>query len=213
MYTALRATTRSLIGLLSQAYQNDPELSVVFNPVGSLVVSPNTPEEMQTTTLSGLSVWLYQVVRDEHVLNDPPRRNGLNLIEPHGLPLRLHYLMTPHVEANEDGSATETEQAILGLVLQTFNDNPKLTGAQLLSDFSGTDTEINVRLEALNLEEITRVWDSLESAYQLSVSYEVSIINIESNRQPVLVPPVDNISTEFGLIQAHGSINAGITNG
>ena len=38
--------------------------------------------------------------------------------------------------------------------------------------------ELKVRLEPLTLEEITRVWEALEGSYQLSVSYEVSVVNI-----------------------------------
>ncbi|MGR9100730.1 MAG: DUF4255 domain-containing protein [Gammaproteobacteria bacterium] len=204
MYTALRATTKTLTGLLSAKIQADPELGVMFDPVGTMLVSPNTPQEMGVNAQAGLSVWLYRIVRDEFTLNAPPRRVGIDRVEYPPLPMRLYYLMTPFVDSTEDGSGTVMEQTILGLVLQTLNDKPVLKGADLLGEFAGTDTEITVRLESLDLEEITRIWDSLESSYQLSVSYEVSVVPIDTGRQPMAVAPVKTVGNEYGKIIGTG---------
>ncbi|MGR9072430.1 MAG: DUF4255 domain-containing protein [Gammaproteobacteria bacterium] len=204
MYTALRATTKTLTGLLSAKIQADPELGVMFDPVGTMLVSPNTPQEMGVNSQAGLSVWLYRIVRDEFTLNAPPRRVGIDRVEHPPLPMRLYYLMTPFVDSTEDGSGTVMEQTILGLVLQTLNDKPVLKGADLLGEFAGTDTEITVRLESLDLEEITRIWDSLESSYQLSVSYEVSVVPIDTGRQPMAVAPVKTVGNEYGKIIGTG---------
>jgi hypothetical protein len=60
--------------------------------------------------------------------------------------------------------------------------------------------ELKVRLEPLTLEEITRVWEALEGSYQLSVSYEVSIVNIMPELEPERISPVDIAMPEYGLI-------------
>ena len=59
-----------------------------------------------------------------------------------------------------------------------------------------------MRLEALSLEEITRVWEALEGSYQLSVSYEVSLVDIASDLEPEHVSPVQVVLPEYGIVVA-----------
>jgi len=59
---------------------------------------------------------------------------------------------------------------------------------------------LKLRLEPLSLDEITKVWDALEDSYQLSVSYEVSLVDIASELEPELVSPVEVTLVEYGLI-------------
>jgi hypothetical protein len=202
MYTALRATSLTLAQFLRSRFETDPNLAPFFNPGlgGTMVVSLQTPEEMNAAPEEeGLSVWLYRVVRDEDRLNLPPERLGPGRIHRAPLPLRLHYLMTPLTNAKAN-AGPETEQVVLGKVLQTFYDHPLLSGADLQDDFSGTTLELAVRLETLSLEEIARVWDSLEGSFQLSASYEVSLVMIRSGLEPEDVPPVEVVLPEFGTI-------------
>jgi hypothetical protein len=92
MYTAIRATSITLRDFLLDQFTNDPFLSGLFVPAlgGTLIVSLNNPEEMADRTLSGLSVWLYQVVRDEERLNAPPERLGAGRSRPAPQPRRRH---------------------------------------------------------------------------------------------------------------------------
>jgi Pvc16 N-terminal domain len=196
MYTALRATSRTLAKFLETKFQADPLLSGFFG--GGMVVSLNTPEEMNEKPAEGLSVWLYRVIRDEQRLNDPPVRLSPTELQPPPLPLRLHYLVTP--VTSERFGDPETEQIILGKVLQVFYSHPILRGIDLQAEFSGTEVELRMRLEPMSLEEITRVWDALEGSYQLSVSYEVSVVNITPELEPERVAPVEIAMPEYGLI-------------
>lgn len=196
MYTALRATSRTLVQFLEARLQSDPTLKAFFT--GGMVVSLTTPHEMTQKPAEGLSVWLYRIIRDDQRLNDPPRRLNATQLEPPPLPVRLHYLITP--VTNERAGNPETEQLILGKVLQLFHSHPVLRGTDLQAEFSGTDVELNIRLEPMPLEEITRVWEALEGSYQLSVSYEVSVVNIMPEQEPERVSPVEVVMPEYGLI-------------
>lgn len=207
MYTALRATSLTMSHLLTQQLENDTNLRAFFSASagGNMVVTLNTPQEMGQAGQEGLSVWLYRIERDEQRLNDPPRRVAFDRERRTPLPLRLHYLVAPIVDTNEvNGSGAELEQAILGKVLQTFYDYPKLRGTDLRDDFAGTTVELSVRLEPQGLEEITRVWDALDRSYQLCLSYEVSVVCIESAREEVDLAPVEVVIPEFGVITASG---------
>jgi len=196
MYTALRATSRTLAKFIETKFQADPLLSGFFG--GGMVVSLNTPQEMNEKPAEGLSVWLYRVIRDEQRLNDPPVRLSPTELQPPPLPLRLHYLVTP--VTSERFGDPETEQIILGKVLQVFYSHPILRGIDLQAEFSGTEVELRIRLEPMSLEEITRVWDALEGSYQMSVSYEVSVVNITPELEPERVAPVEIAMPEYGLI-------------
>jgi hypothetical protein len=205
MYTALSAASRTLQNLLEDELENDPQLAAYFNPAsaGSMVVSLNTPQEMLTQNIEGISVWLYRVMRDDQRLNMPPERINETQVRRLPLPVRLHYLITPIVNSTETIYGPELEQIILGKTLQVFqvfHDHPIQRGSALQAGFVGTDVELNTRLEPLSLEEITRVWDALDRSYQLSVSYEVSVVEVESGRQPLSVAPVQEVVSETGLI-------------
>ena len=163
-----------------------------------MVVSLNTPGEMTGKPAEGLSVWLYRIMRDEQRLNDPPTRLSLTELLPPPLPIRLHYLMTP--VTSERFGDPETEQIMMGRVLQIFHSHPILRGSDLQAEFLGTEVELRVRLEPMMLDEITRVWDALNGSYQLSVSYEVSIVNVNPELEPEHIAPVSIALPEYGSI-------------
>lgn len=198
MITAMRAASETLRDVLLSHFQSDPGLQMIFTPMGAGVVSLATPDEMVNAGESGVSLWLYRVVRDEQRLNVPPQRLAADRLRPTPLPVRLHYLVTPILSGDAGMPAPETEQHVLGAVLQTFYDLPLINGAALAGDFSGTRVELAVRLESLALEEMTRIWDSLERSYQLCLSYEVGVVVIESARQTSPARPVTIALPEVG---------------
>jgi hypothetical protein len=202
MYTHLAATSETLRQFLLAGLRADlgpSGLAAFFN--GAFQVSLATPQEMTqgNPAQQGLSLWLYRIVRDESRLNDPPLvrplPSGQVEIVPPPLPLRLHYLVTPVVD-----NSPNTEQRILGRVLQLFHSTPVLAGALLADELAGTEAQVIVRLEALSLDEIARVWEALEGSYQLCISYEVTLANIETIAFPQRGVPVESARSDWALI-------------
>lgn len=198
MITALRATSRTVADYLRDQFVADPVLRALFAAPGTLGVYLNAPPDM-TGSRGGLSVWLYRVERDESTLNHPPERVTPTLTRHRPLPVRLHYLLTPVTGGTED-DAPETEQAILGKVLQCFHDHPQLGGTDLRDDLAGTAGTVTLRLESLSVDELARVWDALESPYRTSLSYEASVVEVHSGEQPVAGPPVRVPRPEVGVV-------------
>jgi hypothetical protein len=202
-YRAINSTTLTLVDLLAAKFIADPLLRPFFDSGlgGGLVVSARTPQEMADNDEGGLSVWLYHITRDPELLNMPPRRIGPDTWENRPLPLRLHYLMTAVANGSESTSNDPgLEQFIIGKVLQTLHDTPTLQGALLRGDLVGSGSSLAVRLEPMGLEEITRVWDALESSYQLCVSYEVSLVLVASDKEAERIAPVTSAEPEYGVI-------------
>ncbi len=200
MYTALLATSQTLSEYLQNRLETDPNLRTFFDSGlgGTMVVSLRNPEEMAQKNDQGLSMWLYRITRDEDRLNDPPERISPILYQEPPLPLRLHYLFTPVVDPSTTNN-TEIEQRVLGKVLQSLYGHPLFRGTDLSGDFAGTDAELRARLEPMSVEDATRIWNALEQPYQLSVSYEVTLVNIDSEILESNTP-VTQVIPEYGVI-------------
>ncbi len=83
--------------------------------------------------------------------------------------------------------------------MQILYDHPTLSGSDLQGDLSGTASRFTARLESMTLEEITKVWYALQRSYELSVSYEVTVVYIDSEElEPV--SPVRVLLTEPRII-------------
>ena len=202
MFQALNATSTTLVDYLQTSIDADPFFGTPGHPWRdrNMRVRLQTPSEMtQSNTDEGVSFWLYRVVRDEERLNDPPRRISPTQLRPPPLPVRLHYLVTPITNRANDGDP-DTEQYALGKVMQLLYSKPRFRGADLRGQFAGTDIEFFVRLETMSLDEITRVWEGLNGEYQLSVSYEVSFVEIDAALEPESLTPVLVSLPEIGIV-------------
>jgi hypothetical protein len=209
MKTAIRDVSSSLRAFVQRELEDDVDLSPYFDPldpapdaIGTMVVTLNNPEELDEAEREGVSVWLYLVERDAETLNQPARRIASDRMLRRPLPLRLHYLITPQVNHTTRDQAGELEQLILGKILQIFHDEANLSGARLVNTLSGQPLEFFVRLEPLSLEQITRVWEALDRPYQLCVSYEVSVVPIDSAAEAAVVKPIDVALPETGVARA-----------
>jgi hypothetical protein len=197
MFTHIRAASLTLQGVLQRNFEADPDLAALFG--GSATVSLATPDGMEAASEIGLSMWLYRLIRDEQTLNRPARRLTPTLCRRHALPVRLHYLMTPIITGAAGLPAPETEQLVIGRVLQAFHDEPLISGSDLAGSYQGSGVELAVRLETLGLDETSRIWEGLERSYQLSISYEVSVVVIESDIAPAGITPVSIVLPNFAI--------------
>jgi len=179
-FTAVRAVTETLFGILQAGITNSADQQLQGVPIDL-----RSPKEMREDNgATGVSLWLYRITRDADFLNRPPERISPNQYRRSVLPLHLYYLVTPLVVKPED------RQTLIGRVLQLFNDNSTLSGALLADSLAGSQEAFRVTLETLTLEELTRVWHSLAEPYDLSVSYEVQVVSIDSDLEAVETQPV-----------------------
>jgi hypothetical protein len=178
-YTAIAAVSDTLRQVLRQniTLSSDPQLT-------GIEVYLLSPKEMNDAGDKGVSVWLYKVSRMAEMLNEPPERKVANQLIRTPLPVLLYYLVTPIADD------PLSRHRLLGKVLQVLYDNCTLRGAFLKGSLSGTSEQLRVNLEALSLEELSLVWDALNEPYQLSVTYLVQLVKIDSDLEPVSSPLV-----------------------
>ncbi|GAC1628720.1 MAG: hypothetical protein NVS4B7_17730 [Ktedonobacteraceae bacterium] len=192
-FTAIWAVSRTLQALLDTQIKADPQLSTTSVPI-SLFSPKALRESGSTVPSSSVSIWLYRVMRNEFTLNNRPNRTIPNQLPGPPIPINLYYLITP---MNED---PELQQLVLGKILQVFNDYAILRGNDLQESLQGTTEELRLSLETLSLEELTRVWHSLQEPYQLSASYLVQVVTIESSLDPVQASPVLTRNSTYAQI-------------
>lgn len=203
MNTGIRAASLTLRELVTRKLRGDLNLRSFFDPGlgGPMEVSLLAPEELEGAGREGISLWLYRIERDEQTLNQPRRAVRDRFIE-RPLPLKLHYLAVPVVDVKQRIDGPELEHNILGAVLQTFHDHATLRGVDLQGDLAGSSIEIHVRLESLDLDQTSRMWEALNHAFQLCISYEVAVVPIDSALEPANVPRVDVAMPTYGVVTA-----------
>jgi hypothetical protein len=191
-FTAISSVTQTLKELLEAHITKSTEPLLKGVPIDL-----RTPREMRRAhNALGVSLWLYRVSRHGDLVNRPPQRPEPGKTLRHPLPIDLYYLVTPISKEPKD------EQALMGRVLQVFNDHPVLRGSDLRDDLKGSGEELRLIMDGLSLDEMSRVWVGLQDSYQLSVAYIVQVVTIDSGLEPVEASPVVARESEYGQIVA-----------
>lgn len=191
-YSVISSVSSTLKGLLDSSITQsaDPQLH-------NVPIDLHSPKEIQQSgPATAVSVWLYNISRMPEMLNDPPERLGSDQMARVSLPVLMYYLITP---MTVDPLA---RHALLGKVLQVFLDNAIVRGADLKGVLEGTSEQLRVNLEALTLEELSLVWYALGEPYQLSVTYLVQVVKIDSDREPIRTKPVLRREVRYAQILA-----------
>lgn len=146
-----------------------------------------------------LTLFLYKVTenpdlknRERHVAAQP---DGSLSQRPAPLTLDTYYLLTAH--AGEPPDPLEAHRA-LSRAMRVFHDNGILQGSLLRSDDPSTGLTagsiIRVTLNPITMEDMTRIWSVFpDTPYELSVTYLVTPVEIDSRREFTGAPVVDQI--------------------
>jgi hypothetical protein len=172
-FRAISEVSRFLRRTLFLGFSEDQALLQHVPSEAAIVLSnPGDPAPVEARRLS---LWLYQVVPNEHLRNAPMMRQPNDDVEAYPpLALTLYYLLTPSTGSDEG------DQIILGRALQIFHDSSILTLES--QDEPGTGEELHLSLVQRTIEEVAQVWEALQQPYRLSVCYEVRVVRIDSRR-------------------------------
>lgn len=180
---AVDETLRSLITdhldtTSTQILDSDPAKYISFKPPHRLIAD-NPPSK------NYISLFLYRVVENSEIKNrslEP--RNGNRLQYP-PLALNLFYLVTPLMKDNEndDDEAVKNAHKLLGKIMQIFYDHAIIKGVELRGVLQNTTEELRIILNPISMEDITKLWSSFMRPYYLSVSYEVKVLYVDSERE------------------------------
>jgi hypothetical protein len=126
-----------------------------------------------------VTLFLYDIVEEATVRNrnktTERQPGGELLVRKQPLGLCLHYMLTAW------GGDRETEQLMLGRVMQVLYDDAILDGPELLGDLA-------VSLSTMKLDDRARIWWAINLPYHLSVNYEVRVVDIDATVETSSAP-------------------------
>lgn len=132
---------------------------------------------------TAVTLYLYRVTVNPYVRNSP----HVNASQQTTLPLSvdLHYLLSVWADS------ALAEHTILGWVIRQLYMHQTLSQSDLTPE-GGWDAGdfVQVIPSELTNEDLMRIWDALDPAYRLSVSYIARVVRIEPELQPELAPVV-----------------------
>jgi hypothetical protein len=176
-----------VIGEVSQLLRHTLWLGLKGDPVTSqqvtdeqnIVLSNPAQPIAIAAIVRQVSLWLYQVVPNDHLRNAPNVRRRADTDDAAvfypPLGVNLLYLLTP--STGDDLG----DQQVLGRALQTFHDQAILRLASRQDPDRAE--ELHLSLAPRTIEELAEVWEAMQQPYRLSVCYEVRAARIDSLRR------------------------------
>ncbi len=183
---AVAAATVVLVDLL----ENRLIQREVANTIGALTMTALPPDRITVGAdeRSGLNLFLYRVTANTRWRHDASPR----VVSP--LSLDLHYLLTAYGEREYEA------EILLGYSMQALHETPRLDSEAIgtaLAPGSGSGRhlspiraalaaydragliQLTISPEFLSMEDMSRLWSSLQARYRPSMAYTVSAVVIE----------------------------------
>jgi hypothetical protein len=129
-----------------------------------------------------VNLFLYQILPNAACRNMPPRQGKPGGEGRPPLALNLYYLMSAYGENEDDPDPLS--HRLLGLAMGFFHDHAVLSPLAIREALVGTDLHeqgerASVTFQPLSLEEMSRLWNTFQTPYRISVAYEVSVVLID----------------------------------
>ncbi len=186
--TAIKDVTRALQALLLG------QLTAVSS---SAQVSLLPPGDQLPSGL-GANLYLFRIMESPFFKNQPwPGDRITPASATPALGLELSYLLTPYAPAPDPTSATgDDAHTILGAAMLALHEYPILndvhipgfdSDAVLPAYLQNSYEKIKITLATTSLEELSKIWATINQPYRLSVAYHVSLVQLT----PTLPPPLN----------------------
>jgi hypothetical protein len=177
--TAIKDVTRALqVLLLSQLSAVSSSAQVSLLPPGN-----------QLPSGLGVNLYLFRIMESAFSRNmDWPGDRVTPPAKSPALGLELSYLLTPYA-AEPDPATSNGDDAhtMLGVAMLTLHENPILNqvhipgfdaDAVLPASILNSYEQVKITLATTSLEELSKIWATINQPYRLSVAYHVSLIQL-----------------------------------
>lgn len=183
-YTAIAGVSRTLRSLLRDRMENSVDVTIA-------------PPDVEITGMTGkrLNLYLFKISENGFLKNQEIPGQGHPGSYGHPpLSLDLHYLLTAYGSDDTRADADLEAQQILGDAMRVLHDFPLITPSLheddddtkpriLDTSLVGQFEQVKIVLQPMSLEDLSKLWTALPQAnFRRSVTYHVSVIQIESQR-------------------------------
>lgn len=182
-------STYEVISEVSKALKQLLEDNMTTTP---LTITLSTPDEEISDSTNRINLFLYQLMENVQLKNQDWQMTGPTKIKSPPLSLNLFYLLTPYPQNPNDYT---NAHLILGEAMRILFDHPILVSDYL----SQTAEKAELILNPINMDEMTKIWSAISKPYRLSVSYEISVAQIDSSAPERKVKPVKERKVEVKL--------------
>lgn len=171
------------------------------------LATPHSFGDLKNVTTATVSVFLYRVTENPELRNNLQQRLPDGTLRRQPMVLELYYLITTwgsrgNQPAANDAAAALEEHKLLGAVMQGLYDAAEVSRAQLYEDPAkppvwGDQDSLQITMDPVGVEDLYRIFDPGELAYQLSAAYRVRVLGLESS-EALRVQPVIDASFQIG---------------
>lgn len=172
----------SAIGLVSSSLRNLLTGQMQLTP--AVPVTILAPDETGGTPR--INLFLYRIEENAFLKNQDfmLKPGDSSQLVPTPLSLNLYYLMTPYAQ-NDPQTGNSTAHEILGEAMRVFYENSVIPQQFLETDLQGAREDFRIILNALDPEEIGRLWTTFAQPFRLSVRYQISVVQIDQSAAKV----------------------------
>jgi hypothetical protein len=179
-----------------------PDLNITFG-------SP-ADEDGSGDTAPRLYLFLYNIMEDAFSKNRQREFTGgarlLSFKPP--LTLNLYYMLTPFSAPRSSTSADPPERVqghtMIALAMQAFYNNALVNPKYFPLNTTLGESQVRISSVQMNLEEITKIWSSFNKPFRMSVCYEVSVVQIQSEEAPKEIHIVERAAFPTGASSGAG---------
>jgi hypothetical protein len=177
----------------------------------SVEVTILAPDETTSHDLR-INLFLYKIHESAALknLDWQVKRDAPAQLVPPPLSLSLFYLMTPYAP-NDTNTGNTTAHAILGEAMRVFAEHPIVPQTYLVDGLQDATEHIQIILNTLDLEELSRVWSTFSQLDMLGarpMAKRVQQVRVPHVRAPFLPPVVEHIAPLRGpadtVLSVHG---------
>ncbi len=182
----IASVSRTLAHRIWQGIKDDERLKIIQGPEQIIFHLPKREDHEKSAQIC---VLLYNVNEYSSMRNQPQNPQGPRTL----LYLNLRYLITPLTHN------AETDQIILGKIMQLFAGTPILRGQDLQGSLREGGDELRVILDPLGMDDLNKLWTLLWSPYRLSVGYSVFPVRIDEPKRlekPPVLPKKPRVPTK-----------------
>ncbi len=164
------------IGLVSESLRRLLTAKMSLSPAVNVTVL--SPDEAKTDRK--INLFLYKIQENPYLKNADwqIKRGDAGRVVPPPLSLNLYYLMTPYAP-NDQQTGHSTAHKILGDAMRVFYEYPVVPQEYLDAAMKSAGEEVRVMLNTLDLEELSKIWNTFKQPFHLSVLYEISVVQID----------------------------------
>lgn len=166
----------SALGLVSASLRN--------LLLGEMQLTPSVPVTILAPDEAGgdqrVNLFLYKIEENSFLKNEDwtLKPGDSSTLVPPPLSLNLFYLMTPYAK-NDPQTGNATAHEILGEAMRVFYENSVIPNNFLEPDLKDAREQFKIVYNALDPEELSRLWSTFAQPFRLSVRYQISTVQVD----------------------------------